>query len=92
MYSADFTGSPGLSGGVGCPYGPECEPHYATMCKAWSRDMDADALASCSKLGYYFVDGKVPGVRIIVPTPAIMCYIIYYYYKSSIHPCFWVFA
>jgi hypothetical protein len=63
----DFAGSPGLSaGGTGCPYGPECEPHYAAMCAAWSRDMDAAALASCSKLGYYFVDGKVLGVRIIV--------------------------
>ena len=63
----DFAGSPGLSpGGTGCPYGPECEPHYSAMCKAWSRDMDAAALASCSKLGYYYVDGKVPGVRVVV--------------------------
>ena len=54
--------------GVGddCPYMPGCGTHYAAVCAAFGRDLDAVARASCAAAGYFYVDGKVAGVRIIV--------------------------
>jgi hypothetical protein len=49
-----------------CPYLPGCATHYAAVCAAFGRDLDAAARASCAATGYYFVDHKVPGVRIVV--------------------------
>merc|ERR1740117_2720963 len=54
-----------VPGPLDCPY-QDCAPHYRIMCSAWARDLDAAALASCSSTGYYFVDGKVAGVRVVV--------------------------
>ena len=52
--------------GDDCPYLPGCATHYAAICGAFGRDLDQAAFTSCAATGYFYVDNKVPGVRIVV--------------------------
>jgi len=62
----DFPMPSTKGGSLDCPFLPGCAPHYKAMCAGWARDLGAAGLSSCEATGYYFVDGKVPGVRIVV--------------------------
>ena len=52
--------------GEDCPYLPGCAEHYASICASFGRDLDTQAHASCAATGYYYVDNRVAGVRIVV--------------------------
>ena len=52
--------------GEDCPYMPGCGAHYGAICKAFGRDLDDTARATCAAGGYYYVDNRVPGVRVVV--------------------------